>query len=156
MASRHLQVRVSARPFPAPQVTAVLAQCLSMVGAHCTLVQGINLSVATPHPRLALSPGATPPMARATPLGLSVSEFACCKKITFQFLPRGLFLFSARGHSGQGGWLERRPRPLGSHHSASVNDSSFIRHPVESISSLLFWDIKNTLNIHEVSDKICT
>lgn len=83
--------RVSTCPlWPPPHVTAVApgrAQCLSMVGAHYTFAQGMNLSVSTPYPQQVPSfPEAgtisleTPLMTRGRLLGLSVSKFACLKK----------------------------------------------------------------------------
>lgn len=145
-----------------------LAQRLGHVGAHYTSVEGVHLSVSTPHPQqVPIFPEAgtfslaTPPMTKDRLLGLSASKFTCLKKKKSHssFLHGGRFCSpfgsTADRMAGLGNglslWAQNRPGP--------VSDSSFTHQPVESSyrgSSVLFWNIKNTLNIHEVSDKICT
>lgn len=64
-----------------------LAQRLGHVGAHYTSVEGVHLSVSTPHPQqVPIFPEAgtfslaTPPMTKDRLLGLSASKFTCLKK----------------------------------------------------------------------------
>lgn len=121
---------------PLPRHCQSLAQCLEH-GRYSLHLCRRNESFCF-NPEAGAISLATPPMTRGRLLGLSVSKFTCFKKkVTFWFLPRGLFLLSVGSAAGRlVGWRNGlchrvRTRP------GSVSDSPIPGHPTGSSSGFL-------------------